>query len=213
VDVATGNFAWFDNAEMTIGPEHVMASGALPPALPMVRVGSDWFWDGGLVSNTPLQRLLDQEEQRDTLVFQVDLFPARGPLPRDMRDVLSREKDIRYSSRTRYNTDMYRRLHAWKLRLKRALAKLPEEWLDKEERRLKRELADLPEIAILQLVYQQKAYEEDQAKDYEFSAASMREHWQAGLEDTRATLGHEPWLAMPPEDAGIVAHDVHREAG
>jgi NTE family protein len=212
VNVATGNFAWFDNAEMAIGPEHVMASGALPPALPMVRVGTDSFWDGGLVSNTPLQHLLDQAEQLNTLVFQVDLFPARGPLPRDMREVLGREKDIRYSSRTRYNTDMYMRLHAWKLRLKRALAKLPEERLTEEERRLREELADLPEIAILQLIYQQQAYE-THARGYEFSAESMREHWRAGLEDTRATLCHRRWLAMPPEDAGIVTHDVHRERG
>ena len=97
-----------------IGPEHIMASGALPPALPMVKIGTDYFWDGGIVSNTPLQHLLDEDEHINTLVFQVDLFSARGDLPRDIQDVMARHKDIMYSSRTRYNTDVYRRMHIWK---------------------------------------------------------------------------------------------------
>ena len=118
----TGNFVYFDNRDEEIGPEHVMASGALPPALPMVKIGTDHFWDGGIVSNTPLQHLLDQDDRLNTLVFQVDLFSARGVLPRDMQDVMARHKDIMYSSRTRYNTDVYRRIHTWKKRLHQALA-------------------------------------------------------------------------------------------
>ena len=156
VNVLTGNFAYFDNEHDTITPEHVMASGALPPALPMVAIGTDYFWDGGIVSNTPLQHLLDEDDHINTLVFQVDLFSARGALPRDIQDVMARHKDILYSSRTRYNTDLFRRIHTWKTRLGQALAKLPAELLTTEERRLKEELADLPEIAILQLIYQQK---------------------------------------------------------
>ena len=112
-----------------IEPEHVMASGALPPALPMVKIGTDHFWDGGIVSNTPLQHLLDQDDRLNTLVFQVDLFSARGVLPRDIHDVMARHKDIMYSSRTRYNTDVYRRLHTWKKRLYQALEKVPEDQL------------------------------------------------------------------------------------
>ena len=100
-----GNFAYFDSARSEILPEHVMASGALPPALPMVRIGTDHYWDGGLVSNTPLQHMLDKPDGDNMLVFQVDLFSARGPLPRDMPDVLARQKDIQYSSRTRLVTD------------------------------------------------------------------------------------------------------------
>ncbi len=101
---------YFDNAREVIEPEHVMASGALPPALPMVKIGTDHYWDGGIVSNTPLQHLLDQDDRINTLVFQVDLFSARGDLPRDIQDVMGRHKDIMYSSRTRYNTDVYRRI-------------------------------------------------------------------------------------------------------
>ncbi|QXX74776.1 patatin-like phospholipase family protein [Methylovirgula sp. HY1] len=208
VNVLSGNFVYFDNRDDTIGPEHVMASGALPPALPMVKIGTDYFWDGGIVSNTPLQHVLDQNECLNTLIFQVDLFSARGESPRDMHDVLGRHKDIMYSSRTRYNTDVYRRLREWKMQTYEALAKVPDELLSDDERQLRDELADLPEITILHLIYQQKAYE-GHAKDYDFSGISMREHWQSGYDDTKHTLAHKAWLAMP--DRGIKVHDVHRE--
>ena len=210
VNVLSGNFIYFDNAHEIIGPEHIVASGALPPALPMVKIGTDHFWDGGIVSNTPLQHLLDEDEHINSLIFQVDLFSARGDLPRDIQDVMARHKDIMYSSRTRYNTDVYRRIHTWKTRLHLALDKVPPESLTDQERALKAQLADLPEFTILQLIYQQKAYE-GHAKDYEFSGTSMREHWQSGYEDTKRTLKRRDWLEMPPEGAGIVVHDVHRE--
>jgi NTE family protein len=210
VNVLSGNFVYFDNEHETIGPEHVMASGALPPALPMIKIGTDHFWDGGIVSNTPLQHLLDQDDRLNTLIFQIDLFSARGALPRDLNDVLGRHKDIMYSSRTRYNTDLYRRLHLWKKRLAIALHKLPEDRLSADERELRDNLAAMPDITILQTIYQQKAYE-GHAKDYEFSGTSMKEHWQSGYEDTKRTLRRKDWVAMPPHGAGIVVHDVHRE--
>jgi NTE family protein len=212
VNVLDGNFVYFDNATDVLEPEHVMASGALPPALPMVKIGTDHFWDGGIVSNTPLQHLLDQEDNTNTLVFQVDLFSARGALPRDIQDVMARQKDIMYSSRTRYNTDVYRRIHEWKTRLRAAIEKIPAELLTDDDRYMKAELDGLPDIAILQLIYQQKSYE-GHAKDYEFSGTSMREHWQSGYDDTMRTLKHRHWLKMPPAGHGIVVHDVHREDG
>ena len=210
VNVLTGNFLYFDNKKEVIEPEHVMASGALPPALPMVRIGTDHFWDGGIVSNTPLQHLLDQDDKLNTLVFQVDLFSARGVLPRDIQDVLARHKDIVYSSRTRYTTDVYRRIHNLKMLLAKALAKVPSDQLNDDDRKRLEQLADLPEITILHLIYQQKAYE-GHAKDYEFSGTSMREHWQSGYEDTRRTLKRQEWMAMPPPGSGVLVHDVHRQ--
>lgn len=160
-----------------------MASGALPPGFAPVRVGTDWFWDGGLVSNTPLQYLLEQEE-RDGLVLQVDLFPARGPLPRDMEEVLSREKDIRYSSRTRLNTDAYTRLRRWQLRLKRALAKMPEERLDDEERALCRRLQRLPRL-LVRTVTTGAARATSRAHSQPYSSANLasfaRTQWFPGL--------------------------------
>ena len=210
VNVLTGNFVYFDNYEEEIEAEHVMASGALPPALPMIKIGTDYFWDGGIVSNTPLQHLLDDDDNLNKLIFQVDLFSARGVLPRDLQDVLARHKDIMYSSRTRHNTDVFRRIQKWKIRLYEALKKVPDDSLTDEERRLMSELEKMPETTILHIIYQQKAYE-GHAKDYEFSGTSMREHWQSGYDDTKRTLKRPEWLAIPSREVGVLVHDVHRD--
>ncbi len=209
VNVATGNFSYFDNADAEIIPEHVMASGALPPALPMMQIGTDWYWDGGLVSNTPLQHLIDNIGESNALVFQVDLFSARGPVPRDMYDVLARQKDIQYSSRTRLTTDRYMELFKLNKQLCGLLQRIPDSDLSEEERKLKYRLDRLPRVTLLHLIYQQAAYEGD-AKDYEFSGASMREHWDSGYRDTKRTLRHRDWLQLPTDGSGIVMHDIHR---
>ncbi len=212
VDVLNGNFQYFDRADQRIGPEHVMASGALPPALPMVRVGTDWFWDGGLVSNTPLQHVLERGGSLDQMIFQVDLFSASGAMPRTMSEVLARQKDIQYSSRTRLVTDQAAALHRSTQVLKRVLDKVPPELLSEEEAALKESLAQQAEITILHLIYHQAAFE-GQAKDYEFSAETMRLHWDSGYRDAKATLDHRAWLTMPEEFGGIRVHDVHRHEG
>ena len=208
VNVRSGNFVFFDNATTVIEPEHIMASGALPPAFQTVKIGTDFYWDGGLVSNTPLAHLLAQDDDVNALVFQVDLFSARGPLPRTIQDVMSRQKDIMYSSRTRQITDSFQRLQRWKKRAYNALVKVPDADLTDEERAMRDKLAKLPRHSIIQLIYQQQDYE-GAAKDYEFSGTSMREHRLSGHEDTKHSLGHKHWLAMP--ESGLVAHDVHRD--
>lgn len=210
VNVRTGNFRYFDSEIEVIGPQHIMASGALPPAFPPIHIENEYYWDGGIVSNTPLQYLLEQEDVHDTLVFQVDLFSARGILPRDMGDVLARHKDIMYSSRTRNNTDTFRRLHNVRLRLHQALLRVPAEALTDDDREFLASMEDVPQVNIVHLIYQQKIYESD-AKDYEFSGTSMREHWDAGYQDTRKTLKHRKWLVKPPESIGMTVHDVHRD--
>jgi NTE family protein len=209
VNVTNGNFAYVDNARTEILPEHVMASAALPPALPMVHIGTDSYWDGGLVSNTPLQHLADNAGHDNVLIFQVDLFSARGALPRDMHEVLGRLKDIQFSSRTRLVTDNLMRRHLQNRLLKRTLDALPEESLDEEQLQAKHRLSDMPQFTILQMIYQQAAYE-GQQKDFEFSGTSMREHWESGYRDTKRTLRRKAWLSMPGADAGIAVHDVHR---
>ncbi len=210
VNVRSGNFLYFDNRETKIGPEHVMASGALPPAFPMMQIGTDYYWDGGIVSNTPLQHVLEEDGQHNMLIFQVDLFSSRGPLPRDIQGVMARQKDIAYASRTRYNTDVHRLLRKWKNRTFCALSKVPDEQLTADERAMRDELAKLPDITILHLIYQQQAYEGD-SKDYEFSHTSMRDHWTAGYTDTKRTLARRDYLQMPSKGVGVVVHDVHRE--
>ncbi|CDX23378.1 Patatin [Mesorhizobium sp. ORS 3324] len=210
VNVRTGNFVYFDTDKVRIGPEHIMASGALPPAFPSIRIEGEYYWDGGIVSNTPLQYLLDQEEDRSSLVFQVDLFSARGALPRGMADVLSRHKDIMYSSRTRQNTDNFQRIHALKMKLLDALKRVPPEQLRDGERELIADYSDAGVVNIVHLIYQHKSYE-GHAKDYEFSGTSMREHWEMGLEDTERTLRHKQWLMLPTNAEGVTIHDLHRE--
>lgn len=210
VNVRTGNFRYFDSAIELIGPQHIMASGALPPAFPSVHIENEYYWDGGIVSNTPLQYLLEQEDIHDTLVFQVDLFSSRGDLPREMADVLARHKDIMYSSRTRNNTDTFRRIHNLRLKLHDALLRLPPEALTDDDRATLTSMADVPQINTVHLIYQQKSYE-GHAKDYEFSGTSMREHWDSGYQDTRKTLRHRDWLKKPPEHVGMSVHDVHRD--
>jgi NTE family protein len=209
VNVINGNFAYFDSKQVKILPEHVMASGALPPAFPAVQIGTDYYWDGGLVSNTPLQHVLDNAASLHLLIFQVDLFSARGVLPRDIDDVLARQKDIQYSSRTRLVTDYFRDRHDRDLLTKKLLAKIPADLLTADERKQQARLAHMPEATILELIYQQAAYE-TQAKDYEFSAASMREHWNSGYLDTQRTLRHRDWLTVAAGDAGLSVHDIHR---
>ncbi len=208
VEVTNANFEYFDNQETEIGPEHIMASGALPPGLPMVRIGHHYYWDGGLVSNTPLQHLLDNLGCKNMLIFQVDLFSAVGELPRDMPEVLSRQKDIQYSSRTRSTTDHFLQVHRLRQELREALQLIPNEKLTEEQRAQKATLERLPEINIMQLIYRQKAYEGD-AKDYEFSRLSMKEHWRTGYFDTRNTLAHAEWLEFSGT-GGIRAFDIHR---
>lgn len=209
VNVRTGNFVYFDSEKMEIGPEHIMASGALPPGLPSVRIAGEDYWDGGLVSNTPLQYLLDQDEDRSSLVFQVDLFSSHGDLPRSMRDVLSRQKEITYSSRTRQNTDTFGRVHRLKLLLHDALSRIPESERTNEDKALLDDLDDAGVVNIIHLIYQRRSYEY-QAADYEFSSLSMNDHWNAGLEDTLKTLGHHDWLQPPEREIGVTVHDVHR---
>jgi NTE family protein len=209
VNVLNGNFAFFDSRTVAILPEHVMASGALPPAFPMTRIGTDHYWDGGLVSNTPLQQILDTAASDNLLVFQVDLFSARGVLPRDMHEVQARQKDIQYSSRTRLVTSYFSERHRMDATVKKLLEKIPEDQLDEHERLLKERLARLPRVTILQMIYQQTAYE-TQSKDYEFSGTSMRDHWESGYRDTLRTLRHRDWLEMPPTEGGLISHDIHR---
>ncbi|MGL6211654.1 MAG: patatin-like phospholipase family protein [Paracoccaceae bacterium] len=211
VNVVSGNFRYFDSALERLDARHIMASGALPPAFASVQIENEHYWDGGIVSNTPLQYLLEQDDLRDTLAFQVDLFSARGLLPRDMGEAMSRHKDIMYSSRTRNNTDTFRRIHNLNMRLHAAILKVPEDQRTHDERQLVYLMQDVPQINIVHLIYQPPIYEGD-AKDYEFSGTSMRDHWAAGYRDTVRTLRHRKWLVKPPEDVGMTVHDIHRDA-
>ncbi len=209
VNVETGNNVFFDTQKERLGPEHIMASGALPPALPMVKIGKAHYWDGGIVCNTPLQYLLEEDGDLTTLVFQVDLFSARGALPTQMSQVATRQKDIIYSSRTRQVTTAFKRVLSLRAQLADALKRVPANRLHPGEAALMQDYADAGVINLVQLIYQMKPFEGD-TKDYEFSRESMTRHQQAGYDDTVATLAHPEWLDLPSAADGVVEHDVHR---
>ena len=216
VDVRTGNFAYFDNthgaARGRMRAEHFMASAALPPGFPAVEIDGEFYWDGGLVSNTPLRHVLEATPRRDTLVFQVDLWSARGPLPDNVYEVQDRQKDIQYSSRTRAMTDFMADAQHYRRMLREVLERVPakvraaDPWC-----RQAQQYASDHQYAVIHLVYQDKEWE-GQSKDYEFSPQSMREHWSSGLIDIQRTLAHESWLELPPEGKEFVTHDCHRSA-
>ena len=207
VNVASGNFVYFDNTRQLIGPEHVMASGALPPGFPAVEIEGEHYWDGGLVSNTPLQWVLECEPRQDTLAFQVDLWNARGDFPRTMAEVATRQKEIQYSSRTRANSDRFRMTQRIRNALADLLAQAPEEMRQSREYELLRPVADRRVFNIIQLIYRSKGYEGG-SKDFEFSARSMAEHWRAGYQDTIRTLRHPEVLERPTSTEGVFTFDL-----
>lgn len=207
VNVRTGNFIYFDNQTHKIGPQHVMASGALPPGFPAVEVDGEFYWDGGTVSNTPLQWVLDAMPRQDTLAFQVDLWSARGELPRDMIEVDVRQKDIRYSSRTRAGTDQFRRMQALRRAAAKLLASVHPELRQTPEAELLAQAADDKVYNIIHLIYHARKYE-GASKDYEFSRRTMEEHWKSGYADMARTLGHPEVLQRPRSPDGVFTFDL-----
>jgi NTE family protein len=189
VNVRSGNLIYFDSQGQIIKPEHVMASGALPPGFPAVEIEGERYWDGGLVSNTPLQWIAMTQRPPDSLVFQVDLWSARGELPRNLAEVATRQKEIQYSSRTRAFTDYLKHVNKLRNMLATLLEELPEEMKQKEEVKFLSSVVERHAANIVQLIYRPKGYEGD-SKDYEFSRRSMEEHWQAGYYDAVRALCH-----------------------
>jgi NTE family protein len=212
VSVTTGNFRYFDNVEFSklgkkIGPEHIMASGALPPGFPSIEIEGEHYWDGGIASNTPLDYVLDEETARDLLIFQVDLFSARGPLPETMLEAAEREKDIRYSSRTRMNTDKNKQIHNTRKALCELIAKLPSEFKNDPSVEALREAVRENTVTVVHLIYRSKNYESSY-KDYDFSHAGMVEHWSAGVRDVHLSMRHKEWLQRPQSGETMVTYDL-----
>jgi NTE family protein len=212
VSVTTGNFKYFDNFEFRklgkkIGPEHIMASGALPPGFPSIEIDGEHFWDGGIASNTPLDYVLDAEITNDLLIFQVDLFSARGPLPVSLLEAAEREKDIRFSSRTRMNTDMNKQVHNTRKALRELIGKLPDYLKNDPSVEILCKAAQENTVTVVHLIYRSKIYESS-SKDYDFSHIGMVEHWGAGERDVHLSMRHQDWLARPQSDETMVTYDL-----
>ncbi len=206
VSVTSGNFRYFDSTEMRIDANHVMASGALPPGFPPIEIDGEFYWDGGIVSNTPLQYVIDEPGSGPRLVFQVDLFAARGEMPANLGEASEREKDIRYSSRTRVNTTYELRRQATLQAARRLVSRLPPGLRDDPDAKMLAALPSESSVDVVHLIYRSKHYE-SQSKDYEFSRASMLEHWAAGLADTQSTLEDPRWLGRARGAEGVHVFD------
>jgi NTE family protein len=212
VGVTTGNFKYFDNFEFRklgkkIGPEHIMASGALPPGFPSIVIDGEHFWDGGIASNTPLDYVLDAETDRDVLIFQVDLFSARGELPLSLLEAAEREKDIRFSSRTRMNTDKNKAIHNARMALRELIGKLPDYLKNDPSVELLCKIAKENTVTVVHLIYRSKNYESS-SKDYDFSRVGMVEHWGAGERDVHLSMRHKDWLERPQSGETMVTYDL-----
>jgi len=216
VGVASGNFKYFDNFEFKkcgkkIGPEHVMASGALPPGFPSIEIEGEHYWDGGIASNTPLDFVLDEEVNRDLIIFQVDLFSARGLLPVSLLEAAEREKDIRFSSRTRMNTDKNRQIHNARMAVRDLISKLPDNLKNDPSVELLRKASKENTVTVVHLIYRSKNYESS-SKDYDFSRVGMVEHWRAGERDVHLSMRHKEWLERPQSGETMVTYDLTGES-
>ncbi|RVT91029.1 patatin-like phospholipase family protein [Sphingomonas crocodyli] len=209
VEVESGNFRFFDSKTTRIDKRHIMASGALPPGLPPVEIDGKLWWDGGIVSNTPLSYIVDNQDS-DLLVFQVDLFSAAHDRPKNIMDVMSRQKEIQFSSRTRQISNMLVRQRREHEMVARLLDKLPPELRDDPDAVKLRELTRESSLSLVQLIYRANAWEGG-SRDYEFSARTMNEHIEAGRQAIAETMTKSEVIAQNIYDGTSAAFDLtHR---
>jgi NTE family protein len=209
VQVRTGNSVYFDNytPDTEIAPEHVMASGALPPGFPPVEINGEFYWDGGLVSNSPLWYVLDDSPSLEALILQVDLFSARGEMPANLDQVLERAKDIQYSSKTRFNTSRVKQIEELRAALRRVLSRLPVELKDDPDVRLLCDETRGRRVSVVQLINRRFDHS-SQSKDYEFSRATVRSLWDAGREAVQRSMASPEWPRACTGKQGLHTFDL-----
>jgi NTE family protein len=209
VNVHTGDSVYFDNRHRRITTEHIRASGALPPGFPPITIEGDEYWDGGIVSNSPLWYVLDDSPRLNALIIQVDLFSAKGELPTNLNQVLERAKDIQYSSKTRFNTRRIKELKDLHDLLARVLERLPPELKNSTDGRELDRLCEQGDITVAHLINRRLQYS-SQSKDYEFSRTTVNELWDAGLEDVRQAVTKFDLLKPSATGFGMRVYDLTR---
>jgi NTE family protein len=208
VDLRTGNSVYFDSKTTKIRAEHVLASGALPPGFPPVQIDDELYWDGGIVSNTPLWYVLDADPEMNSLIFQVDVFSARGEAPKNLAEVQERAKDIQYASKTRFNTNRVKEIEALRGALRRVLDKLPKALRDDPD---VKKLAAVSKPKAISLVHFINRHHPRATsfKDCEFSRATVIELWQGGLDDVRRSHADPQWhRATGLAEGGVRVYDM-----
>ena len=213
VNVRSGNFRYFDTTTDKITVDHILASGALPPGFPPVLIEGEYYWDGGLVSNTPLYHVIDSADRAQNLcIFQVDLFSAQGEMPRTIMEAAEREKEIRFSSRTRMTTSAA--LSEQRLRKAAAnlLKKLPKELQNDADVKVLMENTRDAGITVMHLINRPTG-SDTQSKDYEFSRLSMDEHWENGRSDVKKSFASKAWNKRKIPATGMVTFDMEKVVG
>lgn len=206
-NVRTGASIYFDSSKTPIGPDHVLASGALPPGFPMVEIDGESYWDGGIVSNSPLNYVWDERPLTSALILQVDLFKANGELPRNLDEVLERQKDVQYSSKQRFSAERIQELGELRTALCGLLKTLPAELKSNPDAQRLTALCDDREWTIGRLINERLPYVSN-TKDYEFSRATVREHWAAGLDDVRRSIANREWMEPTDVGPGVRVYDL-----
>jgi NTE family protein len=204
--VRTSQMKYFDSRDVEIGVKHVMASGALPPAFPAVRVGGELYWDGGILSNTPTEVIFDDNPRRSSLIFAVHMWNPLGPEPETMWEVMHRQKDIQYSSRVA--THIARQLQNHRLRhvITELLAHIPEHVRNRDEVRKLASWGCLTRMHVVRLLAPRLA-NEDHTKDVDFSPSGIRKRWEAGHADTRRAIEGKPWQGDFDPLEGVILHE------
>jgi len=207
VNVRTGASVYFDNQRMSIGPEHVMASGALPPGFPAVKIGGEYYWDGGLVSNTPLTYVWDDKPMTSALIVQVDLFDPAGELPRNLDEVEERQNDILYASKQRFDVEQKKIIGEVRGALMRLLEKLPPKLKDDADAVFLSTMADNRRWVVLRVVNPRLAHT-SKVKGHEFSLSTVNEHWAAGLDDARRAAKRRDLIKAEALIPGVRVYDL-----
>ena len=205
--VTTGELVSFDTAQQPIGPEHIMASGALPPGFPPVRIDGELYWDGGLYSNTPLDTVLADESNTDTLCFMVDLWSATGPEPTTLDEVQTRQKDVMFASRSQQHIAQYLQLHALRKALHSMQQKLPAALQTDSDLQHLAALGCDSTLHIVRLPYSGRDWHMA-SKDINFSRGSIDWRWEQGYHDASRAIGSRGWLQEAPAGVGIVVHEL-----
>jgi NTE family protein len=204
-NVCTSQMHYFDSRDGEFRVEHVLASGALPPAFPAVRVDGELYWDGGILSNTPLEAIFDDNPRRNSLVFSVHVWNPDGAEPTTMSQVLNRQKDVQFASRSRSQVARQKQIHKLRHVIAELAARLPE---DQHADNMVRELAGygcLTQMHVVALVAPSLAHE-DHMKDIDFSGAGIRARWAAGYAQTKAAIEQAAWTAPVDSLEGVFLH-------
>ena len=209
-NVRTAEMHYFDSRDRPLTLRHIMASGALPPAFPAVEIDGELYWDGGILSNTPVEAVFDDNPRRSGLVFSVHIWNPHGPDPDSMVRVLARQKDLQYSSRSTAQVTRQKQIHKLRHVIAELAAMLPADKRGSADARRLAAYGCLTRMHVVRLVAPPIAGE-DHTKDIDFSAAGISERWQAGYEDTRHVLAAEPWLSEVDPLEGFILHET--EAG